>query len=88
MRRSWWGLLLLVLLLALASPALASSVRCLTYEERTLGRLQTVCSDGARAVSTYNKTLSRWESTVTPPPGQTCTGRLNAYTRQWERRCR
>jgi hypothetical protein len=66
--------LVLALLLALASPALAAPVRCTTYEEKTLGRLQTLCDDGTRAVSTYNRTLDRWDTTVTPPPGQTCTG--------------
>jgi hypothetical protein len=80
--------LTLLLLLALASPAWAGSTRCTTYEERSLGRLQTLCDDGTRAVSTYNKTLSRWESTITPPPGQTCTGQLHPKSRQWEGRCR
>jgi hypothetical protein len=55
--------LTLLLLLALASPAwAATTIRCLTYEEKSLGRLQTLCDDGTRAVHTYNKTLSRWES--------------------------
>jgi hypothetical protein len=80
--------LLLVAFLLLVRPAWAGAVRCLTYEEKSLGRLQTVCDDGTRATHTYNKTLSRWESTVTPPPGQTCTGRVNTKTRQWEGRCR
>jgi hypothetical protein len=75
------------LLLALASPALAAPCG-LTSEEKTLGRLQTLCDDGTRAVSTWNKTLERWETTVTPPPGKACTGRLNPRTRQWEGRCR
>jgi hypothetical protein len=78
---------LLGLILALAGPALAGPVRCMTYEERSMGRWQTLCSDGTRAVSTYSRTLSRWESTVTPP-GQTCQGRLNPKTHQWEGRCR
>jgi hypothetical protein len=78
----------LTLLLALVRPALAGSTRCLTYEEKSLGRLQTLCDDGVRAVHTWNKTLSRWESTVAPSPGQTCQGRLNPKTRQWEGRCR
>jgi hypothetical protein len=82
------ALLTLLLLLALASPALAGPVRCTTYEEKTLGRLQTLCDDGTRAVSTYNRTLDRWDTTVTPPPGQRCTGALNPRTRQWEGRCR
>jgi hypothetical protein len=33
-------------------------------------------------------TLSRWESTVTPPLGQTCTGQMNPKTRPWEGHCR
>jgi len=78
----------LVLLLLLASPVPAGPVRCTTYEEKTLGRLQTLCDDGTRAVSTWNRTLERWESTITPPPGQTCTGRLNPRTQQVEVRCR
>jgi hypothetical protein len=84
-RCSRWGLLLL---LALASPALADPVRCLTYEEKSLGRWQTLCDDGRRAVSTWNRTLERWESTVTTTPGRTYEGRLNPTTRQWEGRCR
>ena len=58
---------LLIVILALTTPTWAAP-RCLTYEEETLGRWQTVCADGTRAVSTYNRTLSRWESTVTSPP--------------------
>jgi hypothetical protein len=79
--------LLLVAFRLLVRPAWAAP-HCTTYQERTLGRLQTRCADGTRAVGTYHHTLSRWESTVTPPPGQTCTGRLNARTSQWEGRCR
>jgi hypothetical protein len=78
----------LALLLALASPALAGPVRCTTYEEKTLGRLQTLCDDGTRAVSTWSSTLGQWQTTVTPPPGQRCTGQMNPKTRQWEGRCR
>jgi amino acid transporter len=36
------------LLLGLATPALAATTRCTTYEEKTLGRLQTLCDDGTR----------------------------------------
>jgi hypothetical protein len=79
----------LALLLALASPALAGPVRCTTYEEKTLGRLQTLCDDGSRAISRYNTTLDRWETIVSaPPPDQTCRGRLNPTIRQWEGSCR
>ena len=59
--------LLLVAFLLLVRPAW-SATRCTTDEEKTLGCLQTLRDDGMRAVSTYHKTLSRWESTVTPPP--------------------
>jgi len=59
---------LVVLLLAMPIPAWAGNpMRCLTYEERSLGRWQTIRDDGTRAVSTYNKTLERWKSTATPP---------------------
>ena len=77
---------MLPLLPALASPALAGP-RCTTYEEKTMGRLQTLCDDGTRAVSTWSPTLQQWQTTVTPPPGQRCTGRLNPNTRPWEGRC-
>jgi hypothetical protein len=80
--------LLLVALLLWVRPLWAETPRCLTSEEKTLGRLQTLCDNGTRAVSTYNRTPERWESTVTLPPGKTCTGHLNPRTRQWERRCR
>jgi len=53
-RPSRWALLLL---LALASPTLAGSVRCTTDKEKTLGRWQTVCSDGSRATSYWSPTL-------------------------------
>jgi hypothetical protein len=78
------ALVTLALLLALASPA----VHCTTYEEKTLGRLQTLCADGTRAVSTWSPTLQQWQTTITPPPGRTCQGRLSPKTRQWEGRCR
>jgi hypothetical protein len=55
------------LLLALTSPALAGPT-CTTYEEKTLNRLHTLCSDGTRAVSIYNWTLERWDTTITGSP--------------------
>ena len=70
----------LLLLLALASPAWAGPVRCQTYHEPILGRLQTLCDDGTRAVSTWSPTLQQWQTTVTPPPGQTCQARVNPHT--------
>jgi hypothetical protein len=36
---------------ALASPAWAATTRCITYEEKTLGRLQTLCADGVRCAN-------------------------------------
>jgi hypothetical protein len=42
----------------------------------------------ARAwAAAYIRQWDAGETTVTPPPGQTCTGRLNR-ARQWEGRCR
>jgi hypothetical protein len=79
---------LAVLLLLLASPALAGPVHCTAYEEKTLGRLQTLCADGTRAVSTWSPTLQRWDTTITASPRQTCTGQMNPKTRQGEGRCR
>lgn len=76
-----------LLLLTLASAALAGT-RCTSYEEKSLGRLQTLCDDGTKAVSRYNTVIERCETTVAPPAGKTCEGRLNPTTRQWEGRCR
>ena len=50
---------ILAVLLTLASPAPAETVRFTTYEEKTLGRLHTVYDDGTHGVSTYNRTLDR-----------------------------
>ena len=91
--RLLFAIVLVVLALLLAAFLLVvrpawSATRCMTYEEKTLGRLQTLCDDGTRAVSNYNQTLERWESTITPPPGKRCTGQMNSRTRQWEGRCR
>jgi hypothetical protein len=73
---------LAALLFALASPAWAGGPqRCLTYEERTMQRLQTLCADGTRAVSTWSPTRQQWTTTVTPPAGQTGTGQMNAQTK-------
>jgi hypothetical protein len=82
------GRALVLLLLALASPARAGPVRCTTYEEKTLGRLQTLCADGTRAVSTWSPTRQPWQTTITASPCKTCTGQLNPRTQQVEVRCR
>jgi hypothetical protein len=79
--------LLLAAFLLFVRPAW-SAPSCLTSEEKTLGRLQTLCSDGSRAVSTWKKTLERWESIITLPPGKRCTGQMHPKTRQLEGRCR
>jgi hypothetical protein len=53
--------LLLVALLLWVRPLWAETPRCLTSEEKTL------CADGTRAVSSWHRTLARWEMTVTLP---------------------
>jgi hypothetical protein len=88
-RRFAGALLTLAGLLALASSALAAgTVRCTTYYEATLNRWQTLCADGTRGLSTWNGTLQRWDTTITPPPGKTCTGARNPRTGQVDVRCR
>jgi len=63
-----WALVVLVLM----TPAWPGPPRCTTDEEKTLGLLQTLCDDGTRAVSTYNRTMERWETTLTSAPGKVC----------------
>jgi hypothetical protein len=63
-------------------------MRCTTYEEKTLNRLHTLCSDGTRAISTYNQTLEQWDTTITGSPRKTCRARMNPNTKQMEVRCR
>jgi len=82
------GVLVLLLLLWVSLTLADPAGRCQTSHEPTLNRLQTLCDDGTRAVSTWSATLQRWETTITPPPGRTCTGALNPRTRQWDGRCR
>jgi hypothetical protein len=60
--------LLLLSRLLWAGVTWAGTTRCTTYEEKTLGRRHTVCDDGTRAVSTYNRALEQWDTTVTSPP--------------------
>jgi hypothetical protein len=81
-------LFLLALLLGLTNPGLAGTLRCTTYEEKTLNRLQTVCEDGTRAISTYNRVLERWETLVTESPRPSCTTRMHPQTKDVEVRCR
>jgi hypothetical protein len=79
--------LLLVGFLLLVRPAW-SATRCTTDEEPTLGHLQTLCDDGTRAISSWNRTLERWDTTITTSPRKSCTGQLNPRTRQVEGRYR
>jgi hypothetical protein len=78
----------LLLLLTLASPALAGSVHCTTYEERSLGRWQTLCNDGTRAVTTWSSPLGGWQTTITesPQPSRTCRPHTTGHS--LEVRCR
>jgi hypothetical protein len=66
--------LTLLLLLALSTPTLAGATRCTTAEVKSLGWYETLCGDGTRATHTDNKTLSRWERTITPPPDRSHRG--------------
>jgi hypothetical protein len=83
-----WTMLGWLLLLALASPVWAATLRCTTDEEKTLQRWHTICDDGTRAVSRYNKILDRWETTITASPRKSCTTRMDPLTKQVEVRCR
>jgi hypothetical protein len=65
-------LLIMAVLLGLTSAVLAGQVRCQTCEEKTLNRLQSLCDDGTRAISHFNQTLQRWETTITENPRKAC----------------
>jgi hypothetical protein len=41
-----------------------------TYEEKDLEGLQTISSDGTRAISRWNRILHRWETTITSSPSR------------------
>jgi hypothetical protein len=62
-------------------------LRCTTYEERTLQRWYTICDDGTRAVSRYNRVHDRWETTITASPRPSCIARMNPRTPQVEVHC-
>jgi hypothetical protein len=72
------SLFTLALLLALASPALATTTHCTAYEQKTMNQLHTLCDDGTRAISIYNRTLQRWETTITASPRGPWWGRFAA----------
>jgi hypothetical protein len=69
--------LLLVAVLVWVRPTGDGLGRCQTSLEPTLGRAQTLCNDGTRATSYWNRTLERWETTLTESPRPSCT---------WQRR--
>jgi hypothetical protein len=85
MRRTILAALLPV---ALSSLALGDTGRCVTYEQKTMEQWHTICDDGTRAVSRYNKGLNRYETTITESPKSSCTGRLHPITKQVEVRYR
>jgi hypothetical protein len=66
----------------------ATPTRCTTYYESMLHRYHTLCADGTRAISMYNKTLGRWDTIITTTPRWDCTGQMNLRSRQVEVRCR
>jgi len=86
MRSKHWGVVLLALTWVVGVETRGQ--KCFTYEEKTMQRWQTLYDDGTRGTSTYNRPLERWETTITPPLGQRCTGRLNPRTQQVEVHCR
>jgi hypothetical protein len=86
----WFIIAGLVSLLGLTSPGLGAALNCMTYAEKTLGRWQTVCSDGTRATSYWNGTMERWETTVQPAPGarRSCTTQRHPQTKNVQVHCR
>jgi hypothetical protein len=89
MIHSWFIIVGFVGLLGLPSPGLGSTLTCTTYQERTLGHLQTLCSDGTRATSYWNRTLERWETAIHPALGarRSCTTRMRPQTKHVEVHC-
>jgi hypothetical protein len=70
MRRRRSAVVVLLALAYAAGPTWTPPTKtyCLTYEEKSLDRWQSVCDDGTRATHRWNRVLGRWESTVTTPP--------------------
>src|SRR6266545_8311794 len=79
----------LISLMARVSPGLGAAVNCTTHQEKTLSRLQMLCSEGTRATSHWNAILDRWETTVQPAPSarQACTTRMHPQMKHLEVRC-
>jgi hypothetical protein len=87
--RSWFIIAGLVGRLGIASPGPGAALNCTTYQEKTLGRLQTLCSDGTRTTSYGKGTLERWEMTVRPAPGarRSCTTPMHPQMKHLDIRC-
>jgi hypothetical protein len=80
--------MVMLFLTLVSTTGAGEAMRCTTVEQPSMRQLYTVCSDGTWATATWSPSLRAWQTPVTPPPGQTCTGRLNSRTRQWEGTCR
>ncbi|MGH8064528.1 MAG: hypothetical protein ACRERE_04680 [Candidatus Entotheonellia bacterium] len=61
-------IILTVLMLALVSPALADTARCRTRSDEAFKRWITECSDGSRAITTYDPQFKRYQTDVISPP--------------------
>ena len=81
MRRRRWALVIQLLTLATSSLA-GPTVRCNSTYSPTLNRYDFLCSDGTKGRATWSLTLQQWQTTITPPPGKTCTSRWDANTHQ------
>jgi hypothetical protein len=57
-----------MLILALASPTLADTVRCRTRYDDAFKRWVTECSDGARAITRYDEQFKRYQTDIITPP--------------------
>jgi hypothetical protein len=85
------GGVLVLLIVVWTRPALGGGpVRCTTYEEKTLGRWQSLCGDGTRATSYGNRTLECWDTTIQPVPNasRVCTMRMDPQTKHVDVCCR
>ncbi len=57
-----------LLMLALASPTMADTVRCRTWYDEAFKRWVTECSDGARAITRYDEQFQRYQTEIITPP--------------------
>jgi hypothetical protein len=59
-----------LLMLALASAALADTARCTTRYDEVFQRWVTTCTDGSRAITRYDAPFKRYRTdAITPPKG-------------------